>query len=197
LSGKLVMNPQDRRQNDNEASEFGEAFFPAAEGERAGIRLSSVAILDWRRLRVGALPPSTGSALDGIANSDSGSRSRCACEIRPAVSVGCVWFPLTLALSLREREQPSCVFLKSGVAPPSPCAPRFKAETSARPRAFDSSLSGGRFSLSARERAGVRGKSLGPVDQIHAQPFDATLSLSPFQGERECTTEVWCILRTS
>src|SRR5260370_21255701 len=56
------------------------------------------------RLRPRPFRPSTGSALDGTANSDSGSRSSCACKIRPAVLVGCVSFPLTLALSLRERE---------------------------------------------------------------------------------------------
>src|SRR5260370_41306431 len=97
LWGKLLMNPQNRRQNENGATEVGEAFSPAAEGERAGIRRSSVAILDWRRLRVGALPPSAGSALVGMANSDPGIRSRCACEIRPAVSVGWVSFPPTPA----------------------------------------------------------------------------------------------------
>jgi hypothetical protein len=105
------MISQDRQQNDNEASEVGEPFsLSPAEGERAGIRLSSAAIWDWQPLRLGALPPATGSALDGIAHSDSGTRSNCACKIRPAVSVGCVSFPLTLALSLREREHriPRC-----------------------------------------------------------------------------------------
>ena len=34
----------------------------------------------------------------------SGDRSNRACKIRPAVLVGYVWFPLTLTLSLRERE---------------------------------------------------------------------------------------------
>src|SRR5437899_1830548 len=38
------------------------------------------------------------------------------------------------------------------------CAPRFTSETPARTRALDSTRSGGRFSLSPRERAGVRGK---------------------------------------
>src|SRR5229473_6117965 len=57
------------------------------------------------RLRPRALPPSTGSALDVIANPDSGSRSTRACKVLPAVLIGCVSFPLTLALSRREREQ--------------------------------------------------------------------------------------------
>src|SRR5437899_2192114 len=35
---------------------------------------------------------------------------------------------------------------------------RFNAKTPEWPRAFDSPLSGGRFSLSPRERGGVRGK---------------------------------------
>src|SRR5229473_5738333 len=35
----LLMNPQDRRQNDNQASKVGEAFsLSPAEGERAGVR---------------------------------------------------------------------------------------------------------------------------------------------------------------
>jgi hypothetical protein len=164
------MNPQARRQNDTEASEVGEAFsLSLAEGERAGvggIRPSSAAIWDWRPLRLGALSPSTGSALDGIANSDSGSRSGCACKLRPAVSVRCLWFPLTLALSLREREQPSCVFVKSGVAATGTVRSAIQGRNPARPGAFDPPFGGGRFSLSS------------------------------FQGERECTTEVWCILRT-
>jgi len=62
------------------------------------------------RLRPRALPPSTGSALDVIANPDSGSRSTRACKVLPAVLIGCVSFPLTLALSRREREHllPRC-----------------------------------------------------------------------------------------
>ena len=41
------MNPQDRRQNDNEASEVGEAFsLSPAEGERAGVRGKSLLPFD-------------------------------------------------------------------------------------------------------------------------------------------------------
>jgi hypothetical protein len=154
---------------------------------------------------------------------------------------------------------------------PSPWpSPPGRGDTASRaatsPGALDWRKRGGRFSLSPRERAGVRGKSCDPVDQIHAQCFDATphpvptalelgestallslssdggggegrgeesrfywisplpnplparssqgegdrrsafqcliqwqctLSLSPFQGEREFTTEMWCGLRTS
>src|SRR3989442_10895639 len=130
------MNPQDRRQNDNEASAVGEAF---------------------------SLSP---------------------------VWVGCVSFPLTLALSLRERERASCGFSSRASFSVAPCALRFNPETPARPSPFDPPRSGGRFSPSPTERAGVRGKSLVPVDQIHAQPFGATPHpVPPFQGERECTTE--------
>jgi len=102
---RLLMNPQDRRQNDNEASEVGETF-----------SLSAV----W---------------------------------------VGCVPFPLTLALSLRERERASCGFSSRASFSLAPCALRFNAETPARPGAFDSPRRGGRFSLSPRERAGVRGRN--------------------------------------
>src|SRR5947209_6376056 len=36
---RILMSPQDRRQNDNELSEVGEAFsLSPAEGERAGVR---------------------------------------------------------------------------------------------------------------------------------------------------------------
>ena len=55
-----------------------------------------------------------------------------------------------------------------------PCAPRFNAEAPAPPSAFDSPRSGERFSLSPRERAGLRGKILAPVARIHAQAFEAT-----------------------
>src|SRR3989442_7226111 len=112
------MNPQARRQNDNEVSEVREAFSPV-----------------W---------------------------------------VGCVSSPLTLALARRERERASCVFSIRASFSLAPCAHRFNAETPAQPSAFDSPRSGGRFSLSPRERAGVRGKSRDPVDQIHVQCFDAT-----------------------
>ncbi len=41
------MNPQDRRQNDNEAAEVGEAFsLSPAEGERAGVRGKSLVPVD-------------------------------------------------------------------------------------------------------------------------------------------------------
>ena len=51
-----------------------------------------------------------------IANADSAARSSQACKIRPAVLVADVSFPLTLALSRRERELASCVFLRMDVA---------------------------------------------------------------------------------
>ena len=119
-----LMNPQDRRQNDNEACEVAEAF---------SLRLG------WLRL----VPPHPGPLPQGEGNGHPAS------------------FSSRASLSL------------------APCAPRFNAETPARPSAFDSPCSRGRFSLSPRERAGVRGKSLVPVDQIHAQPFDASLHPVP------------------
>src|SRR5216683_3057039 len=137
---RLLMNPQDRRQNENQACEVGEAF--------------SLSV--W---------------------------------------VGGVSVPLTLALSRRQRERTSCVFSTRASFSLATCAQLFNAETPARPSAFDSPRSGRRFSLSPRERAGVRGKSLVPVYQIHAQPFDVTPHPVPsFQGEMECSTGVWCIL---
>src|SRR6266446_7287540 len=76
-----------------------------------------------------------------------------------AVLVGCVSFPLTLALSLRERERASRVFLSiEGRSHWRRSRHDYNAQTPARPCASDSAVSGGRFSLSPRERAGVGGK---------------------------------------
>src|SRR5258708_12552142 len=107
------MNPQARRQNDNEVSEVREAFSPV-----------------W---------------------------------------VGCVSSPLTLALSRRERERASCGFSIRASFSLAPCAHRFNAETPAQPSAFDSPRSGGRFSLSPRERARGRGKNPPPLHHIPPQ----------------------------
>ncbi len=50
------------------------------------------------RLRPRTLRPSTGPALDVIAIPGSPSRSSWVCKVRLGISVGCVSFPLTLAL---------------------------------------------------------------------------------------------------
>ncbi len=191
------MNPQDRRQNDNEASEVGEAFsLSPTAGERAErrIRFFSAAVWDWRPWQLRALPPPTGSALDVIANSDSGSRSSCACKVRPAVSVGCVSFPLTLALSLREREQPSCVFLKPGVAPTGTVRSAIQGRDTRTTQRV-------RFATQRRAILPLpKGEGRGEGEKSRPRLPDPCATLGrhpvPFQGARECGTEVWCILRT-
>jgi hypothetical protein len=232
------MISQDRRQNDNEASEVGEALsLSPAEGERVGICLSSAAIWDGRPLRLGALPPSTGSALDGIANSDSGRRSSCACKIRPAVLVGCVWFPLTLALSRREREHriPRCnESRRSGLANtrrailPLPKGEgqgegEATLETPVRLRIADelndtgtvrSAIQGRDTRTTQRVRCATQRRAILPLPKGEGRGEGEksrprltgsmrdpstpplTLSISPWKGERECTAEVSCILRT-
>src|SRR6266852_1271480 len=57
----------------------------------------------------------------------------------------------------RGNQHPASLLGRASL-PLSPCAPRFNAETAARPSAVDSPRSGGRFSPAPRERAGVRGK---------------------------------------
>jgi hypothetical protein len=66
-------------------------------------------------LELAALATVRTSAFDRLwdrwmANFDCERRSSCVCNIPPAVLVGCVSFPLTLALSPREREHllPGC-----------------------------------------------------------------------------------------
>ncbi len=133
---------QHSRRNENGASELGETFsLSPAEGARARvrrIRLSGEAVWNWRPLQLRARPPSTGSALDGIANSDSGSRSGCVAKFGR---------PFRLAAS------------RSPSPWPSPAGRGNTASRAATSRgALDSPRSGGRFSLSPGERAGVRGK---------------------------------------
>src|SRR5260370_38255366 len=88
-------------------------------------------------------------------------------------------------------------FLSRASLPLARCAQRFNAETPARPSAFDSPRSGARFSLSPREGWGEgekpRPRWRDPGAPIRRHP---TMSLSPFQAERECTTEMWHILGT-
>ncbi len=82
---------------------------PSSPWGRAAVRAighSCAANWNWRSLRRRALPPLTGFRLDVIANFYSGSRSSSACKFRPTVLAGGVSFPLTLALSRRERGHP-------------------------------------------------------------------------------------------
>jgi len=198
------MNPQDRRQNRKQAFEASEPFsLSPAEGEGAGMENSSPL---KSQLHLATLASARASTFDRLCarsmplptlNLGAG-RAELAKFVRP--------FGLAASRSPSPWPSPAgrgnghpASFSSRASLPLAPCAPRFNAETPARPSALDSPRSGGRFSLSPRERAGVRGKSCDPVDQIHAQSFDATLHLvpSPFQGEREFTTEMWCGLRTS
>src|SRR5258708_1137031 len=79
------------------------------------------------------------------------------------VWVGCVSFPLTL---------------------PSPSGRGNTAPRAATRRGvLDWGKRGRRFSLAPRERAGVRGKRCDPIDQIHAQCFDATPHPVPIATE--------------
>jgi hypothetical protein len=183
---------QHRRRNENVGSEVGEASsLSPAEGARTGvrrIRLSNAADWDWRPLQLRALPPSTGSALDVIANSDSGSGSSCACKIRPAISGGCVSFPLTLALSLREREPPCCVFLKSGVAPTGTVRSAIQGCDARRTRRV-------RFDTQRRAILPLpKGEGRGEGEKSRPRLPDPCATLGrhpvPFQGARECSTEV-------
>jgi hypothetical protein len=143
---RLLMNPQDRRQNDNQACEVGEAFsLSPAKGKPVELSLQdSYGRFGWLRL----VPP----------------------------------HPIPLPQG--EGTPRPASFLSRASLPLASCALRFKAETNARPSALDSPRSGGRFSLSPRERAGVRGKSLVPVYQIHAHPFDATPHPVPLRFPR-------------
>jgi hypothetical protein len=143
---RLLMNPQARRQNDNQACEVGKAFsLSAAKGKPLDLSLQdSYGRFGWLRL----VPP----------------------------------HPIPLPQG--EGTPRPASFLSRASFSVAPCAQRFNAETPARPSAFDSPRSGGRFPLSPRERAGVRGKSLLPVYQIHAQPFDATPHPVPLRFPR-------------
>ncbi len=85
------------------------------------------------------------------------------------------------------------------LVPPHPLALSLREREHRSPRCDESGRSG-----SAKARRTIRplpkgegrgeGESRVPIDQIHVQCFDATPDL--FQEERECTTEVWCILLT-
>src|SRR6266704_2933857 len=81
------------------------AILPLPKGEGRGEGNSSPL---ESNLELAALATVRTSAFDRLwdrwmANFDCERRSSCGCKIRPAVLVGCVSFPLTLALSLRER----------------------------------------------------------------------------------------------
>src|SRR6266568_4603028 len=80
------MNRQDRRKNENEASEVGEAFPlpPPKWRGPGGIRLYRAAIWNWRRLRPRALPLSTGFGLDATPTLARGAgRTQLAKFVRP------------------------------------------------------------------------------------------------------------------
>ena len=88
------------------------AILPLPKGEGRGEGNSSPL---ESNLELAALATVRTSAFDRLwdrwmANFDCERRSSCGCKIRPAVLIGCVSFPLTLALSLREREHllPRC-----------------------------------------------------------------------------------------
>src|SRR5216684_3675763 len=138
---RLLMNPQDRRKYDTEASEVGKAFsLSPAKGKPLDLSLQDwYGRFGWLRL----VPP----------------------------------HPVPLPQG--EGTPHPASFLSRASLPLASCALRFKAEANARPSALDSPRSGGRFSLSPRERAGVRGKGRDPVDQIHAQCFDGNPHLVP------------------
>jgi len=154
--GSVLMNPPDRRQNRKQAFEASDAFSPVWVGcVSFPLTLPSPA-------GRGNTAPRAATSREVLDWRKRGRRFSLAPRERARVRG-----------KPRSKHQCACQ-LPMNSATQAPCAPRFNAETPARPSAFDSPRSGGRFSLSPRERAGVRGKSLVPVDKIHAQPFDAT-----------------------
>src|SRR5258708_25348718 len=118
------MNRQERRQNDKQAWEVGEAFsLSPAKGKPLELSLQdSYGRFGWLRL----VPP----------------------------------HPVPLPQG--EGTPHPASFLGRASLPLAPRAPRLNAETPARPSALDSPRSGGRFSLSPKERAWVTGHNLVP-----------------------------------
>ncbi len=150
---KLLMNPQARRQNCKQAFEASDAFsLSPAERERAGVGKQR----SKHQLRLHR------PCLERVGKFVFGwhrPSARGAGRIGPARFVRPFWLAT------------------SGSPSPLP-SPSGRGNTASRaatsPGALDWRKRGGRFSLSPGERARVRGKSRGPVGQIHAQCFDAT-----------------------
>ncbi len=149
------MNPQDRRQNSKQAFEGSEALsLSPAEGERAGVEKQRSK--HQLRLRRPCLER-VGKFVFGW----HGPSARGAGRIGPARFVRPFW----LATSGSPSPLPS----------PSPSGRGNTASRAATsPNALDWRKRGGRFPLSPRERAGVRGNSRSPVHKIHAQCLDTS-----------------------
>ena len=158
------MNPQDRRQNSRQAFEGGEALsLSPAEGERAWVGKQR----SKHQLRLHR------PCLERVGKFVFGwhkPSARGAGRIGPSRFVRPFW--------LATSGSPSPL--------PSPSGRGNTASRAATRRgALDWRKRVERFSLSPGERAGVRGKSRVPVDQIHAQCFDTTpLCPSPLSKGR-------------